>query len=128
VRFAEDRALAPGALQPVLEQGQVINAEERQKVANRSNALTSGGSLNLSQELVLRDCCFKWKRGKCLCHIAPAVVCERPVCTLLPCTMHGNDFTQACSGLEERNAMPYVATSFCAIFILLTTHACGAFS
>ncbi|DBB16787.1 TPA: hypothetical protein ACH3X3_015024 [Trebouxia sp. C0006] len=63
VRFASDRAVAPGLLQPVLEEGQVSKAEEQQKVAARSNALTSGGSLNLSQELVLRDCCFKWKRG-----------------------------------------------------------------
>ncbi|DBB00044.1 TPA: hypothetical protein ACH3X1_013902 [Trebouxia sp. C0004] len=63
VHFASDRALAPGLLQPLLEEGQVSKAEERQKVANRSTALTSGESLNLSQELVLRDCCFKWKRG-----------------------------------------------------------------
>ena len=27
------------------------------------SALASGGSLNLNQELVVRDCCFKWKQG-----------------------------------------------------------------
>ncbi|DBA71137.1 TPA: PSII 6.1 kDa protein [Trebouxia sp. C0005] len=63
VRFASARALAPGLLQPVLEEGQVNKAEERQKIVKRSNALTSRGSLSLSQELVLRDCCFRWKRG-----------------------------------------------------------------
>lgn len=29
-----------------------------------SSALASDSSLNLSQELVVRDCCFKWKQGK----------------------------------------------------------------
>lgn len=30
------------------------------------SALASGSSLNLSQELVVRDCCFKWKQGRAI--------------------------------------------------------------
>lgn len=37
---------------------------DRSKGTAMLSALASGGSLNLSQELAVRDCCFKWKQGE----------------------------------------------------------------
>ena len=63
VRFSPaDRALVPGLLPSVAEEVEGSKAEEQQK-GSRTTAVGSEGSLNLSQELVLRDCCFKWKQG-----------------------------------------------------------------
>jgi len=119
VRFASDRAVAPGLLQPVLEEGQVSKAEEQQKVAARSNALTSGGSLNLSQELVLRDCCFKWKRGKCSCYLSAAAYVQRSYAQCM--VMTAGKPALSC---EERMTMSYVATSTCEfLYHLLYMHA-----
>lgn len=36
---------------------------DRSKGTAMLSALASGGSLNLNQELAVRDCCFKWKQG-----------------------------------------------------------------
>lgn len=39
-------------------------------------ALASGSSLNLNQELIVRDCCFKWKQGKIQMHIPTGLACQ----------------------------------------------------
>lgn len=59
-KAATGGAEAPGcALEEQRERAEV----DRSKGTAMLSALASGGSLNLSQELVLRDCCFKWKQG-----------------------------------------------------------------
>ena len=63
MRFSPaDRALVPGLLPSVAEEGEGSKPEQQQ-TDGRTAALGSQTSLNMSQELVLRDCCFKWKQG-----------------------------------------------------------------
>lgn len=68
VRFSPDKSSPPAPLQPGAEEARTSSSsrkreEDQQKGFGMLAALSSGGSLNLSQELMLRDCCFKWKRG-----------------------------------------------------------------
>ena len=47
-------------------QAEAVAEAIRCKGTSMLAALASGSSLNLSHELTVRDCCFKWKQGNAL--------------------------------------------------------------
>ena len=64
VRFSSDTTTAQ--LQAVAEEARASAAESDKQMD--MGGLVALGSANLSQELLLRDCCFKWKKGGALLH------------------------------------------------------------
>ena len=64
VRFSSETTIAQ--LQAVAEEASTSTAESDKQMD--MGGLVALGSANLSQELLLRDCCFKWKKGGALLH------------------------------------------------------------
>lgn len=88
-KAATGGAEAPGGAEEMQRERAEV---DRSKDTAMLSALASGGSLNLSQELVLRDCCFKWKQGielltdrqSTACHVIVTVVSPTSLRTAPP--------------------------------------------
>ena len=75
VQLSTGKAHGDAQLQSVAEVSDSKAEAMRSKGTCMLAALASGTSLNLNQELIVRDCCFKWKQGNTELHIPTGLVC-----------------------------------------------------